>query len=68
VLVEGSTNAVAFGFVVGTDDSYSINNSAGYRYEETKCREIKHNLNETLFDSYDWSYDATDQYQGKNHK
>jgi len=57
--------AILFGFLVGQDDSYSIPNSAGYRYEETKCRQVEHAIDETAYDSQDWSYDPTGVNQGK---
>lgn len=57
--------AIAYGFVVGNDDSYGIANSAGYRYEEAKSRAIEHALNSSAYDSSDWSYDPSGTYQGK---
>ena len=54
-------------------DNYSYidpsgNPSSGYLYEEDKCRQIEHNLNETDFDSLDWSFDYLNKFQGKQWK
>ncbi|WP_221391056.1 hypothetical protein [Dyadobacter sp. NIV53] len=60
-----NADAISFGFIVGVNDDYSISNSAGYRYEEAKCRAIEHAVIETTFDLLDWSYDPTGINQGK---
>ena len=60
------------GFEVGRNDDYTNGvilpgqiSSVGYIYEETRCRQVEHNLIETAFDNLDWSYDTTNINQGK---
>ena len=65
---ETSTDASSYGFTVGltVDDSFAAgNNTAGHRYEEDKCREQEHLIQDvTAYDSQDWSFDLT--IKGKN--
>lgn len=42
--------------------------SAGTMYEETRCRNKEKSLNHSEVDNYDWSFDKTNNYQGKNWK
>ena len=77
---EASTTGASYGFSVGQNDDYVSGvpsaasaprwptESAGYNYEEDLCRQIEHALNESQYDSQDWSYDSTGTNQGKNHK
>ena len=77
---ENTQGGQNYGFSVGQDDNYGggvastatnprwPGDSAGYNYEEDLCRQIEQNLNETQFDSQDWSFDPTKTNQGKNHK
>ena len=65
---EDSEEGQEFGFINGVEDSYDLTNSAGYIYEETKCREIEHNVNEKEYDHLDWSWDTTNENQGKRWK
>ena len=58
-------NAIAYGFTVGTDDSYSIPGSAGETYEEDMCRQVEHALDETAYDACDWSFDPSGANQGR---
>jgi len=64
--------AIIYGFAVPQNDDYSsgvnigtTGNSAGYNYEEDKCRAIEHALMETAHDNKDWSFDPTSSNQGK---
>ena len=57
----------ANGFVVGVDDTYNAGPppSVGHTYEETRCRAVEHAVNETIYDSKDWSFDPARVNQGK---
>ncbi len=59
-----------YGFMIGVDDSYDLGTgSAGWDYEENRCRNVEDNLPISLFISdKDWSFDKDNEYQGKNWK
>lgn len=77
---EAGSVGQSYYFNVGTSDHYSTgqpttdpnarwpNDSAGYNYEETICRQVEHQIDEKSFDYQDWSHDETNNFQGKQHK
>ncbi len=58
------------GFDIMVNDSYDNGRgSAGYDYEEERCRNVEDNLpNNLSISNGDWSFDPTNVYQGKNWK
>ncbi len=54
-------------FDKNVNDSYQIKYSAGYNYEESRCRTIQKNYTK-IFNQVDWSFDPTNKIQGKQWK
>lgn len=69
-----SSEAIQYGFTVGTDDSYDGNYancfcagtcSVGTMFEETRCRMQESMANPNAINDSDWSFDPTNDIQGK---
>jgi len=55
-------------FELGKDDGYALGiESAGYKYEESRCRALQKNYTK-IFNQVDWSFDPTKKIQGKQWK
>jgi hypothetical protein len=55
-----------YGFVVGVDDDENFAvGSPAYKYQEPICTQAERDAAYDAYDSMDWSFDPTGQYQGK---
>jgi hypothetical protein len=57
--------AIDAGLTVGVNDRVEGGTQKGVKLDESLCRQVERNLNSSLYDNQDWSYDPDGLYQGK---